>query len=103
MLSGGAVVKDPRASGAVVTRTEMSDDLRTARVYVRLLAGDDEARRRELLGALRRASGLIRREVTRRLRLRFAPELRFLYDDGIDATSRIEELLNEIRTERKPG
>jgi ribosome-binding factor A len=56
-----------------------------------------------LLGALRRASGLIRREVTRRLRLRFAPELRFLYDDGIDATSRIEELLNEIRTERKPG
>jgi ribosome-binding factor A len=97
-------VKDPRAAGAVVTRVEMTADLRSAHVYVRLLAGgDDVGRRRELTGALRRAAGMLRREVTRRLKLRFAPEIRFVYDDGVDHTTRIEELLNEIKAERKPG
>jgi ribosome-binding factor A len=101
LLSSG--VKDPRAAGAVVTRVEVTDDIRSARVYVRLLAGaEDEARRRELVSALRRAAGMMRREVAQRLRLRFAPELRFFYDEGVDATTRIEELLNEIHAERKP-
>jgi ribosome-binding factor A len=97
-------VKDPRAAGAVVTRVELTDDLRNARVYVRLLTTeDDEDRRRDLVNALRRAAGMLRREVTQRLRLRFAPELRFFYDDGQDATTRIEEILNEIHSGRKPG
>jgi ribosome-binding factor A len=95
-------VKDPRAAGAVVTRVEMTSDLRSARVCVRLLEGaDDVARRKALVGALRRASGMIRREVTQRLALRFAPELRFVYDDGTDHTSRVEALLDEIAAEKK--
>jgi ribosome-binding factor A len=102
LLSSG--VKDPRAAGAVVTRVEMTNDLRSAQVYVRLLEGaDDASRRRELTAALKRAGGMLRREVTQRLRLRFAPELRFVYDDGLDHTTRIEQLLDEIRSERKPG
>jgi ribosome-binding factor A len=97
-------VKDPRAAGAVVTRVEMTDDLRIAQVHVRLLTTeDDPARRRELVAALKRAGGMLRREITRRLRLRFAPELRFAYDEGLDATTRIEEILHEINAERKPG
>ena len=96
-------IKDPRAAGAVVTRVEMTDDLRNAHVYVRLLAGaEDLSKRRELTGALRRAAGVLRREVGKRLRLRYAPELRFSYDEGVDHTTRIEELLNEIHRERKP-
>jgi ribosome-binding factor A len=102
LLAGGGV-KDPRAAGAVVTRVEVTDDMRSARVYVRLLADTaDEARRRELVGALRRAGGMIRRELAQSLRLRYALELRFFYDEGVDATTRIEELLNEIHAERKP-
>jgi ribosome-binding factor A len=95
-------VKDPRAAGAVITRVEVTSDLRSARIGVRLLEhGDDEARRRALLGALRRASGMLRREVTRRLALRYAPELRFEYDEGLDATTRIEALLDEIAAEKR--
>ena len=95
-------VKDPKAAGAVVTRVEMTADLRTARVHVRTLGvTDDATRRRELIGALRRASGLLRREVGRRLGLRYAPELRFTYDEGVDHTSHIEKLLAEISEERR--
>jgi ribosome-binding factor A len=98
----GAEVRDPGAAGAVVTRVEVSDDLRIGRVMVRLLeGGDDPRRRRDLLAALRRAGGMLRREAARRLALRYAPELRFVYDDGLDARSRIEALLAEVEAERK--
>jgi ribosome-binding factor A len=96
-----ADVKDPGAAGAIVTRVEMSDDLHTARVHVRLLDGGSEpARRRAVVEALGRASGMLRREVTQRLRLRHAPELRFFFDDGLDGTMRVEELLAEIEADR---
>jgi|ERR1700728_107501 ribosome-binding factor A len=95
-------IKDPGAAGAVVTRVEMTNDLRSARVHVRLLErGDDAERRRALVAALGRASGLLRREITHRLALRHAPELRFLYDDGQDNSTRVEQLLAEIDAERR--
>jgi ribosome-binding factor A len=95
-------VKDPRAAGAIVTHVEMGADLRSARVHVRLLeGGDDSGRRRALVDALRRGSGMLRREVTQRLGLRFAPELKFQYDDGVDHVTNVERVLAEIEAERK--
>jgi ribosome-binding factor A len=95
-------VKDPRAAGAVVTRVEMTADLRSAKVWIRLLeATDDAGRRKELVDALTRAGGMLRREVTRRLALRAAPTLRFLYDEGVEKSTRVEELLAEIERERR--
>lgn len=95
-------LRDPRAAGAVVTRVEVTADLRGAKVWVRLLeATDDAARRKELLDALTRAAGMLRREVTQRLALRHAPTLRFVYDEGVERSSRVEELLAEIELERR--
>jgi ribosome-binding factor A len=95
-------VKDPKAAGAIVTRVEMGGDLRLARVYVRLLeGGEDEARRRQVVDALRRASGMLRREVTQRLGLRYAPEIKIHYDDGVDHVANVERVLAEIDAERK--
>lgn len=97
-----ADIKDPGVAGAVVTRVEMTNDLRSARVHVRLLErGEDEVARRDVVAALGRASGFLRREVTQRLGLRHAPELRFFYDDGRDNSTRVEELLAEIEAERR--
>jgi ribosome-binding factor A len=98
----GGEVKDPGASGAIVTRVEMTNDLRNAKVFVRLLeGGDDLDRRKRLLDSLGRARGMLRREVTQRLSLRHAPELRFLYDEGLDHTVRVEQILAEIEAERR--
>jgi ribosome-binding factor A len=44
---------------------------------------------------------MLRREVTHRLGLRNAPALRFVYDDGTDKASRVEQLLAEIEAERR--
>lgn len=98
VLTGG--VKDPRVQGAVVTDVRVTDDLRFARVYVRLLEQDPPGRRqRELVEALGRAGGFLRREIGSRLRLKFTPELRFAWDETIDHAARIEEVLDEIRSE----
>jgi ribosome-binding factor A len=95
-------VRDPGAAGTVVTRVEMTSDLKSARVYVRLLeGGDDTARRTLAVDALGRAGGMLRREVTQRLGLRYAPVLRFVYDEGLDQTMRVEELLAEIEAEKR--
>jgi ribosome-binding factor A len=94
-------LRDPRAAGVIVTRVEMPSDLRSAKVYFRLLEGAErEERREEALQGLGRAAGLLRREVTRRLQLRHAPELRFVYDGGLEKLQRIDELLFEIRQEQ---
>jgi ribosome-binding factor A len=95
-------VKDPGAAGAIVTRVEMAKDLKSGRVHVRLLeGGDDPERRKAVVEALGRAAGMLRREVAQRLSLRYAPQLRFFFDEGQDATTRVEELLAEIESERR--
>jgi ribosome-binding factor A len=95
-------VKDPGVVGVIVTRVEMANDLKSARVYVRLLeGGDDKARRASGLEALGRASGMLRREVAQRLGLRYAPRLAFRYDEGVERSTRIESLLAEIEAERR--
>jgi ribosome-binding factor A len=92
-------LRDPRIVGATVMRVELSDDLRFARVFVRALGKVEEDERRGLIRALGAAAGRLRGQVGRDLELRFAPELRFVYDDGAEAAERVDELLAEIARE----
>jgi ribosome-binding factor A len=87
-------VRDPGVTGAIVSRVEMTDDLKTVRVYVRTLEGTGADL---VLAGLKRAAPMLRRQVTTRVGLRFAPELRFFYDDRLDAVNRIEQLLEEVK------
>jgi ribosome-binding factor A len=94
------LVRDPAAADCCVTSVKMSDDLKIAKVYVRLLRGDvDAAMRARSIAGLKRAAPFIRRELSPRLELRYHPELRFYWDDEIDRATRIESLLSEIGRE----
>lgn len=91
-------LRDPRIAGVFVSRVELTDDLQTARIYVRRELGtDSEDARREMLRGLGAAAGRLRRDVSHALGLRYAPTLRFFYDDGQDAVTRVEEILREIK------
>ena len=94
----GRRVRDPRVAGAIVTRVVLTDDLRSAKVYVRLLDGDD-SRKRHLLYGMDAARGLLRRSIAGSLNLRVTPELRFEYDSLLEEHSRIDEILQEIQSE----
>src|SRR5262249_10607909 len=95
-------LRDPRLAHALVTRVEVTDDLQTARLFVRLEQGGSPADRRALLDGLGSASGRLRRDVVRSVGLRVAPTFRYAYDEGMDASDRIEAVLREIRAEARP-
>ena len=91
-------VDDPRLASVVITTVEVTDDLMSARVGVRLLVGDEDPKiRAVVLKSLARGAGRLRRLIAPRLELRRSPELRFHYDAGHDASRRVEELLYEIK------
>lgn len=90
-------VDDPRLAALVITSVEVTDDLMSARVGVRVLVGDEDPKvRSNVLKSLSRGAGRLRRLIAPRLELRRSPELRFHYDAGHDASRRVEELLHEI-------
>ena len=96
-------MRDPRLSAVSITRVQLTDDLQFARVFVRLgVAAEVDSK--ELMRGLRSAGGRLRTHVSSKLALRRTPVLRFIYDTGVDAAERVEELLAEIRDESsEPG
>src|SRR5215213_8960152 len=87
-------LKDPRLGFVTITGAEITRDLRYAKVYVSVMGSDEE--KQHALDALKRASGFIRGEFTRRAHLRVAPEIDFLGDVSLARGARIFELLKEI-------
>ena len=97
---------DPRLEGLVVANVTMSGDLRLAKIFWRLAILDErgavfDARLKDTQLALERASGRLKRAVTARLQLRVAPELKFEYDAGQEKRDRIDQLLEEVKREKK--
>jgi ribosome-binding factor A len=94
-------VEDPRIGMVTVTRVDLSDDLRHAKVYVSFLGGDED----KALGLkfLKKARGYLRSELAGRLDLRVVPELMFLIDESAENYLRIEKLLKEIHEEEPKG
>jgi ribosome-binding factor A len=88
-------LKDPRIGFVSITEVRMSPDLRSARVRVSVLGGEEEGR--ATLAGLRSATGLIRHQLGRRLQnLKFTPDLRFELDPSIEYSVRISKTLREI-------
>ncbi len=87
-------VKDPRVGLVSVADVALNRDRSVARVYWSALGGDDERRRSEQ--GLRQARGFLQRRVGEILKLRQAPELRFVYDDALDRGFGIDRVLRDL-------
>ena len=88
-------IKDPRIGMVTLTHVHLSDDLRHAKVQFSCV-GDAAARDRSLSG-LRSATGFIRSQLTRRLQLRVAPEITFVFDPTLEDAERLASLLGRTR------
>jgi ribosome-binding factor A len=93
-------VKDPGVHFVTVTTVETADDLRHAKIFVSVL-GDEETRQ-GTMKALDRAKGFLRRELGRRLQLRYTPEIHFNLDKSLDHAMKIKGILNQLKVEEKP-
>jgi ribosome-binding factor A len=88
-------VGDPRIANITVTDVKLTDDLRSARIYFVELGKDRLSA--DVEKGLSKAKGFLKRELGKRLQLRYVPELAFFYDPSFEYGSRIEKLLKEVR------
>ena len=49
----------------------------------------------EILVGLRRASGFLRRELGRRVRIHTTPQLHFVYDQSVEEGARLSKLIDD--------
>lgn len=89
-------IKDPRVQGKFITvvRVDVTNDLSYAKVYISSMEGIESAK--VAVKGLTSATGFIRREIGKNIRLRIIPELKFIADDSIEHGMEIEKKLKSI-------
>jgi ribosome-binding factor A len=91
-------IKDPRIGFVTITKVTVSEDFRLAKVYFSV-AGTLEERERSMKG-LDSAKGYVRKELGRRIRLRYTPQIMFQFDPSIEYAIHMEELIQSIHQEK---
>ncbi|HEY9650402.1 MAG TPA: 30S ribosome-binding factor RbfA [Coleofasciculaceae cyanobacterium] len=94
-------IKDDRVGAGMVSITDVdvSGDLQHAKIYVSIY-GTEEAKA-ETMAGLKSATGYVRRELGRRVRLRRTPEVIFIEDRALERGDRMLTLLNQLNQERQ--
>ena len=86
---------DPRLYMVTITDVAITPDTRRADVHYSVLGGVES--QVEAHAGLESASGWLRRELGRRLRLRNTPALVFHYDPSMERGEHIASILDELR------
>ena len=88
-------LKDPRLGFVTITAVEVADDLRNAKIFYSVLGNEEDyAKTQEALDS---ALGFIRKLISERINLKFAPEIIFRKDQSIEYSVRIQEVLEEVQ------
>lgn len=88
-------IKDPRVGSVSITHVWVSKDLRVAKVYVSIYGNEHDAK--EGILCLKNCSPFIRQELGKRIRLRYTPEICFIYDSSITESIRISEIIGSLK------
>lgn len=88
-------IKDPRiAPMTCVTDVEVAPDLKTCKVWISVLGGDEA--RTETLKGLRSAEGFMKRQLASKLNLRNTPALTFLSDESTEYGMKMSQKIDEV-------
>lgn len=88
-------LKDPGLMELIsVMAVEVTRDLRFAKVFVSIYGSAEE--QEKVLKILDKATGFIRFEIGKRIRLRHTPEIEFYLDRSLEYSARIEGVLKKL-------
>lgn len=82
-----------------ITEIELSKDLRHGKVFYSVYGDDDSEEKASQFFELHLKQ--IRKELAKKIRIRFMPELSFHYDPSIERSQRISELLDQIKKDNE--
>jgi ribosome-binding factor A len=91
-------VRDPKISSVSISRVDVTDDLKYARIYYTVFGKGKVIH--EAAAGLQRARGFMRSHLAKTLNMRYTPELQFHYDKTAENVEKIERLFQEITGER---
>jgi ribosome-binding factor A len=92
LLSRGDIHDDVLAKHVItIPEVRMAPDLKLATIYIMPLGGNDVA---PILAAFDRHKRFIRSEIAGALNLKYAPDIRFRFDETFDEGARIDRLLD---------
>ena len=89
-------LRDPDMGYVTITDVRMTGDLQHASVFFTVMGSDEE--REKTAAALQRATGMLRTEVGKHLRVRLIPSLEFIPDALPGTVDDIDRLLEEAKT-----
>lgn len=87
-------MRDPRLQGLTITNVWIDRELQYADIYINALG--DDSREDEIMEALEKASGYMRRDLAKRMSLRTVPQLHFHWDPSLAHAERISEILDNL-------
>jgi ribosome-binding factor A len=87
-------LKDPRIGFVTITAVKVTDDLHLAKVYFTVIGSDEE--KKATRAGLNSSRGFIRKEMGKKFRMKYVPDVEFLYDESVEYGHRIETILREI-------
>lgn len=82
-----------------ITKVDLSPDLRHARVFFLAITGPED--RLECEQMLKANTPFLKKAMARNLRVRFQPEISFVWDEALQATERVDEILDRLSRERR--
>ena len=94
-------VKDPRVGNVTVTAVSVAPDMGSARVFFTPFASLHSPE--EVHAGLSRAAGFLRGQLGRRLALRHAPRLEFVFDESVESAARLTHLIDQAVAEDRAG
>ena len=86
-------VKDPRIGMITITGVEVSSDYHHAKVFFTTLGGSEAVAK--AADGLHHASGFLRFQLAKGLKLRLVPELHFVYDESVERGIRLSTLIDD--------
>ena len=91
-------VKDPRVPSFIsVTEVQTAPDLKTAKIFVSVMTGEEK----QVLKGLKSSAGYLRGALAKSLKLRYTPELTFVMDSSIQEGLKINQILADIQTKEE--
>ena len=96
ILAGELKNRVPDMKGIIsVTEADVAPDLKTAKIYISILAanGEDEA---YAFSAIRENAGFIRHELSKVMKMRTVPFLTFIKDESMEYGSKMDALLAQV-------
>ena len=94
-------IHDPRLEMTTITKVKMSPDLKLARIYFTIYG--DRKKSEDAAVGFESARGFIKRNLARKLRLRYMPDLKFFYDESFDYGLHIDQLLKKLKMDNGTG